>query len=287
MSENDSNAINLLGCGGTSIYMITKEDTIMVGDTVYYNTVDGWIFWNISTFIREDTIKGQLFCYIKELGKEFLICNMSLNLGDTFRLPQYYYEDSSYSHEYYLNYHYREEGAEIIVDSIASINGKKVIYFSNIKDSYYYNDYFFRDYFSLTFIEGIGPTYGPFGYITNGEKDIGILLCVEKDDTLTHITSPKLGCYQSTPSIEKLEVNPVRLYPNPANDKIQLELNDEDFLNGTIHIIDPVGQIVYSTVLTSMKKTISISHLSAGMYVLQYNLNNKIFQSKFLKINER
>jgi hypothetical protein len=281
-SEKDST--NLLGCGVTSEYLITKEDTIMVGDTIYYNTPDRYPNNNI--FIREDTVSGQLFRYIKEFNREFLICDMSLNTGDTFRLPKC--NDCPDSHEYYLNYSYREEGEEIVVDSIVYINGKKVIYFSGMIESNYYHYYdgfdYYRRYFFLTFIEGVGPTYGPFGYVYNGERLLSVLLCVEKDDTLTHITSPELGCYQFGVSIEKIETNPFRLYPTPANDKIHLELNGEEFVNGAVRIIDPVGQIVYNNVLMSIKEIIPIAHLSSGIYVLQYTFNKQTFQTKFLKI---
>jgi hypothetical protein len=151
-----------------------------------------------------------------------------------------------------------------------------------MEESQYYH-YSYKYPFLLTFIEGIGPTYCPFGYINTNEWHLSVLLCVEKDDTLTHITSPLLGCYQSAASIEKMETNPIRLYPNPANNKLHLELNREEFINGTILIIDPVGQVVYSNVLTSTKGTIPIAHLSSGLYVLQYNFNNQTFQTKFFK----
>jgi hypothetical protein len=273
VSKIDSIDTDLLGCGGTFDYLITKGDTVMIGDTVYYN---------VGAYIREDTIKGQLFRYIKELNREFLVCDMSLNIGDTFRLPKYVEDDWGY-----YQYYYREEGEEIVVDSVAYINGKKVIYFSGIKDSPHYDiTGWHRHYYFLTFIEGIGPTYGPFGYIYTSERYLSVLLCVEKDDTLTHITSPLLGCYQSAASIENLKTNPILLFPNPASDKIQLELNGKEFVNGTILIIDPIGQVVYSNVLTSMQAIIPITHLSSGIYVLQYNFNNQTFQTKFSKINK-
>jgi hypothetical protein len=280
ISENDSIPINQLGCGETRRYLITKEDTMMVRDTVYYNVTDGdpRYPWNI--FIREDTVKGQLFRYIEELDREFLICDMSLNVGDTFKLPEC--DESQYG-RICRDFYYQEEGEEIIVDSIAYINGKKVIYFSFF-DIHVNVNPLYEHYVLLTFIEGIGPTYGPFGYINTHEQKLSLLLCVEKDDTLTHITSPKLGCFQSAASIEKLETNPFRLYPNPANDKIHLEFNGEEFINGTVRIIDPVGQVVYNNVLTSTKETIPIVHFSSGIYVLQYTFNKQTFQTKFLKI---
>ncbi|MDR1181167.1 MAG: T9SS type A sorting domain-containing protein [Bacteroidales bacterium] len=98
-------------------------------------------------------------------------------------------------------------------------------------------------------------------------------------DTLVHYKVP-----DNIISME-MKMASVAVYPNPANDKIHVELNEENFLNGTVRIIDPVGQIVYSSVLTSIKKTVSIAHLSAGIYVLQYSLKNQTFQSKFLKTN--
>jgi len=288
--ENDTITPNnrLLGCKTTG-YSISKEDTIMVNDTVYYQASQGagwesfeweWKWWDygkINLFIREDTFTGQIFRYIKENKKEYLVCDMSLNIGDTFTFPY---------HEY--GYYY-EAGKDIIVDSIDYINGKKIIYFQDFNASSFYGiDYgdYYRQFFHLTFIEGIGPTYGPFGYIFKygQEPYLGVMLCVAKDDTLIHITSPYLGCYQiEYSSIAKIETNPLRVYPNPATDNIHIEIDNEALLYGTLRIIDPIGQVVFTRVLTSNKEIIPIGHLSAGLYIIHYNINNQVFHSKIVK----
>ena len=282
IEDNDSVNTELLGsCGYTFDYTISKEDTAMINDTIYYKTQD-YYGGGDKLLIREDTVNGQLFRYVEELNKEFLICDMSLNVGDTFTLPgdDYYY--------------YREAGATTVVDSVAYINGKKVIYFSGIDGymsnfgSYFYmKDDYYQQYFHLTFIEDVGPIYGPFGYVGGygNEWYLGVLLCVEKDDTLAYITSPKLGCFQYGTSIKESEINPIRLYPNPVYDQLQIEFNEAIIADGVIRIIDPIGQIVYTKQINSSKETISVSHLFSGVYVVQYTTSdNKIFQSKFIKI---
>ena len=278
--ENDTITPNpgLLGCQ-TIEYLITREDTIMIGDTVYYQ-----VDWE-KLFIREDTLTGQIFRYIKEIQKEYLICDMSLNVSDTFTLPDWELDGFLYP--------YREAGKNIIVDSIDYINGKKVIYFSSIKESRYFNAWLFypghpyhqyEKILYLTFIEGIGPTYGPFGSILYQEWFLGVMLCVEKDDTLTHTTSPYFGCLQIPwGAITEREMNPVRAYPNPAKDKLHIEIDNGELLHGTLRIIDPIGQVVFTRTLTSNKETISIKHLSSGIYIIHYNFNNQIFHSKIVK----
>jgi len=277
--KSDSVIHGILGGGNTWNLLISKENTAMISDTVYY-----WDNWR-GMYIREDTSTGQIFRYIKENKKEYLICDMSLNIGDTFTLPDW-------SSEEYKEWYY-EAGENIIVDSISYINGKKVIYFSSIENSMYFDTWLYPPWhpwhiyeklYHLAFIEGIGPVYGPFGYIDLGWGNLGILLCVEKDDTLTYMTSSYLGCFQvAGGSITDIEINPIRVYPNPATDNIHIEIDNEALLYGTLRIIDPIGQIVLTRTLTSNKETISVKHLSAGIYIIHYNFNNQIFHSKIVK----
>ena len=287
--ENDTITpdYRLLGCETQEYYLMSKGDTIMVNDTIYYCFGCSSAYPYPSRYglnIREDTSTGQIFRYFEKNKKEYLICDMSLNVRDTFTLPDFEISDF-----------YWERGENIIVDSIDYINGKKIIYFSSIEESAYYNSmalypppghilYDYGKLYHLTFMEGVGPIYGPFGYVTYGEWYLGVMLCVEKDDTLTYMTSPYLGCIQfGWSSIVEGNVNPIRVYPNPAADNIHIEIDNEALLHGTLRIIDPIGQVVLTRTLTSNKETISVKHLSAGIYIIHYNFNNQIFHSKIVK----
>lgn len=70
------------------------------------------------------------------------------------------------------------------------------------------------------------------------------------------------------------------LWPNPANDKLIIpEAKERDRIN----IIDAKGSIVLSKTITRQNEAIMISHLSAGIYVLQLFSNGEMIHSAFVK----
>lgn len=70
------------------------------------------------------------------------------------------------------------------------------------------------------------------------------------------------------------------LWPNPANDKLMIpEAKERDQIN----IIDAKGSIVLSKTIARQNEAVMISHLSAGIYVLQLYSNGKMIHSAFVK----
>ena len=54
------------------------------------------------------------------------------------------------------------------------------------------------------------------------------------------------------------------IYPNPANDKIQIKLKNS--INQEIQILDIKGSLMFNGKLTEMLSTIDVSKLSKGIY---------------------
>jgi hypothetical protein len=79
-------------------------------------------------------------------------------------------------------------------------------------------------------------------------------------------------------SVDNPALPEVHFYPNPARDFVKLELTTED---------NPVEVVVYdqsgSIMLTTYEKTIDISSLPRGVYVLQVELGEQIFTNKIIK----
>lgn len=267
----------LLGCGGTFQYKISKQDTIMIHDTVYYKT------YNL--YIREDTTYGRIYRYFPDLKKEFLTCDMSLNVGDTFQLP--ILPDVQ-------GYFYYEAGTKLVVDSIAYINGKKVIYFpyigagdspSSSLASHYFSAIYYVKYDIIpAFIEGIGPTFSPFVYAVPGaENDMNVLLCVDKNDTLSFMLNEDLGCYQSAAKIAEIENAKIQIYPNPANDCITLTFENTDNIKGQIIVTDMIGSVVYRNYVINNLMQLNVSSFSQGIYTLIFFNKKGKLVLKFIK----
>lgn len=75
--------------------------------------------------------------------------------------------------------------------------------------------------------------------------------------------------------------NEIRIYPNPANNEITLELNDSS-LTYQIEVFDILGKKVISTEIQKIG-TIDVSALSQGTYVLKLNADNKTNIVRFVK----
>jgi len=229
-SEYIPYALNNIGCNYELSF--SKNDTIIINDTLYYKATNNIVpfnndcisalffgffcercehyceYFEINTFFREDTITGKL--YRKDLTprgiytKEILVCNMSLEKQDKFILTNYVDHPP-----HYIN-------TELIVDSIGYINDKKVIYFGYDIAEYYTESGGScgggegkTTNIKLQFIEGIGVTYGMTHnwyanyigedgnlYKTFSQPEPHILLCKYMDDTLMFMTNPVLGCFQ-------------------------------------------------------------------------------------------
>jgi hypothetical protein len=80
-------------------------------------------------------------------------------------------------------------------------------------------------------------------------------------------------------SLEDNEVAKVKLYPNPASNNIQFA-NVQD---ATIMITDVTGKVVLQTAGVDENSIINVSHLNAGIYLV--NIKNELMNEtvKFVK----
>lgn len=70
------------------------------------------------------------------------------------------------------------------------------------------------------------------------------------------------------------------IYPNPANDILNIELKDI----GKIEIIDLEGNIIYrKDILKAGVNEIDISQFSNGTYIIKYYSNQEVYFNKFIK----
>ncbi|HPT52886.1 MAG TPA: T9SS type A sorting domain-containing protein [Bacteroidales bacterium] len=257
----------------TFIIGINQNDTIRYGNLLYYYTNGDY-----NALIREDTNNGRIYRYYPEQDQELLWCDMSLNVGDTFQLPITEWN------------HYSEDGIYLVVDSIAYINGKKVIYFPGNDISHFYNSgvdnpesYFVQFNISLKFIEGIGPTYGPMGFLDmNGvEPYLGVLVCVSHQDSLSFMQHPDLGCYQMSANIKDAPNNSFHIYPTPATNHINIVFSETQHPDGDLFIIDMSGRVVHHFSIHQVFSTVNVNHLYNGFYTALYCDGKSVKSSVF------
>jgi len=80
----------------------------------------------------------------------------------------------------------------------------------------------------------------------------------------------------------------VEIYPNPANNQLNINLNVPSSGDVTFQIINITGQVVYSSQSTLVENQdninfIDVQNLNNGIYILNIEQNGKSFHSKFIK----
>ena len=76
----------------------------------------------------------------------------------------------------------------------------------------------------------------------------------------------------------------LKIYPNPTNDKINIDMSQYRFQNSSIRIMNNLGEIV-KTESTSSNSLISISvaNLKKGIYFIEIQTENNVLYGKFIK----
>jgi len=267
-----------LGCVYTE--SITGPDTTVVVKGKEYKVFEQYF----DIYVREDVVTGKIFRYYPGLDTEVVVCDMSLSVGDTFRMPDVM-DKLGGGNNYYWNYYYQETNIPTIVDSVVNVDGRKVIYLKPLNESLYFGELFFPElYPNLRFIEGIGPTYGPFGYINRGAGAMNMLLCVHYGESLIYMNNPILGCDQFGTGIPEYPESVLRLYPNPANQMLNVELDGMENPQGVITVMDMAGVVVHAQECYSMVTQLDVSRLKSGIYVVVFRNGNGKIVKKFVKI---
>ncbi len=94
--------------------------------------------------------------------------------------------------------------------------------------------------------------------------------------------------YELTTGMEEFIVNQdvFRVYPNPAFDYINVELNNQIVGNSILKIFNSKGEIVSTIILTNQNSLrINLDNYNSGIYYIELNNNNgDLFYNKFVKI---
>ncbi|MFK8060869.1 MAG: T9SS type A sorting domain-containing protein, partial [Polaribacter sp.] len=72
------------------------------------------------------------------------------------------------------------------------------------------------------------------------------------------------------------------MYPNPASDKIQIQLSSE-INEATVQFYDLVGRVALAKKITKSNEAIDVSNLTSGIYLLKIVSDGKVGSQKFIK----
>ena len=238
----------------------------IVGDTdinsvsykkLYY---ENWFISN-DHFMREDSTHSKLYLYDLSIDSEYLVMDLSHQVGDTILYNHYTYADT------------------IVIDSIYYSEGRKHLRTNNFLYQWPISE-------RLEYIEGVGPTCGLI--LTSSSISLsGILLCHSRDTESTFIfPDSTYDCNYYWMGIENLKSRlKLDLFPNPAHSEIIVELNEHSMSNAEYLIIDLSNKILLRGKLDLAKNNIGINQLAEGSYIIQVFNENKLIASKlFFKL---
>jgi len=240
------------------------NDTIFNGKTYQTGNSDGNNNGicdedNRFVYVREDTVNGKIYSYFPRCNEEYLVCDLSLHIGDTFYLYKCGWDGTEYDRY-------------MVADSVTYLEGKKVIYFRDIYAGYQEN-------IKVFFMEGIGTIFGPSSHRCAYHGFMKVLLCVHKNDNLVYIRNPEsaYGCdyNYSIGGVKEYPNNKLHIYPNPVHFSFQIKEID-NFQNQTVSIYNIYGQLVKREQILNKDHIFHIGNLCKGVYMVNISENNRI-----------
>jgi len=219
----------------------------------YYNNYIG--------AFREDTINKKVFFIPENNSYDTLLYDFNLSIGDTLL-------------------------SSIINDSINYMNHVSLID-SIIVGNKYYKRYGLSSGSNLNYvylIQGIGSTFGLFGYLYPPFESGTTLLCFKQNgQTLYPDTTTNCQLITSLNSNEEIS-NQVKVFPNPTTNDFTVRFSEK--VTGKINIYDIKGNLVkQQKVNLTDEINLFLGSISQGTYIISFiNKMNKIVASKQLII---
>jgi len=181
-------------------------------------------------------------------------------------------------------YPYPEDSLITIhVDSIKSISNSGILlkeqYVSSLSSKHGYIDWTFKN----PIIEKIGANYMFIGEWGLWDIDIPYLRCY-KDTKIDYQANNTKECESKTNSVNAPNANGFRIFPNPASNFIQLDIEYSTESTHVINIYNIVGECVLKQKTNNRINNISIdiSNLKLGIYFVSLN-SNKNLTMKLIK----
>lgn len=265
--DNNQTAWKLNNCGLMSScfedsLVLKQGDTIINGKT--YKKLGYFISINPNTtqeddeyYVREELTTGKIWTISNFNSTEMLICDLTLNVNDTFDFG-------------IANGKHR-------VDSVYYKNNKKVIRFDY--DIFYQQNFIDK----LKMIEGVGLNIGGCIEPQFNQLDLGnYVICQEKNYFSNYSGNhPTFNCSSPVSLKEFTYIKTLEIFPNPAKDKLFLNLKGS--IIQALGIVSVDGKLIKQ--FSSITNELDISFLTEGVYFLRIKTNNKVSFQKFIVSN--
>lgn len=223
-------------------------------DSTFSHVYSNDLYYPYKGKLRENAVEGKLWFTQADSNVEYLIMDMSLQIGDTFEI---------------------KPGLWSQVDSIYYLDEKKVIQFDLFSSRW--NE-------PIRFIEGAGPNNN---FSVTYDFDWFYMTCKYDHDILDYVNQNSLfiGCMPDPTGVkEKFDLkNEITFYPNPCSGT--LNINISNFNMTKISIIDLYGRVLNQIYLQNASSLINLNDLTNGVYFIKAEIGNSVF-TKTLIINQ-
>lgn len=259
----DSTRLNLymecIDYDPTVYLVIFSADTVHVNGQNYLQGIPQGVFadffYDEEFYFREDMATGRLYRYFPRHDEvEVLLCDMSLEVGDTFNVSDQWGTHS------------------LVVGSVSFENERKVIHFEN---TYGYM-------IGLAFHEGVFPSYYPIGFMDYFGCD-SYLLCEYRDGEQIFDNPEFDACYLNYSSTKEICVNPVRIFPTSIHPMgtIHVEAPEQIF---DITFFDLYGREfrVIKTQEAISRWDVAIPDSFSGVYIITIKTKKGVHYEKII-----
>lgn len=127
-------------------------------------------------------------------------------------------------------------------------------------------------------IQGFGNYRGPLGILTThmtGNFSIEVLCFHQNNEIIYQQNNTCYESFNNIPNKVNILTGKFSVYPNPANEFINIESFDQMPL-GIINIWSLDGKVFYHLDSPDYKKVVSINSIKSGIYILQIVNNNRV-----------
>lgn len=212
-------------------YMHERDTTI---NDIEYHIINNW------GLLRESDQNSKLWYRNFHDDDEILILDLSLSMGDTFRI----------------------NSKDFIVDSVYLENNLKIIEFD-------YTPYNCGYYERLKFKEAMGPNLSFKFALTAEDFDADLLRCLTKDSITNNFLESYFGadCRSDLVNTQKIDKKDILVFPNPFSEELAIQFADNTLR--TIDVYDMKGVQIFDKKTSLENIHINTTELHNGIYIIR------------------